>query len=230
MEYFVYGGESSANFHVGIKGSGVFNSPKRKVDTVAVDGRSGALTIDRGYWENVTVKYPCYIVKDFERNMDDFRAFLLSQVGYQRLEDTIHPDEYRMAMVSKELDVSVKGLAKAGVFDITFSCKPQRYLKVGEETSSYNGAITLLNPTRFTSKPIIRLHSTGTLTVNGKTFSVTSFGSGSYVDIDSDTMNCYSGSLNLNNYSSGDFPEFVPGENTISFSGNYDITPRWWTL
>lgn len=230
MEYLVFNGESSMDFHVGIKGSGVFNSPKRKVDTVSVDGRNGALTIDRGYYENVTVKYPCYIVRDFERNMADFSAFLLSQVGYKRLEDTLHPDEYRMAMVSKELDIDVKGKAKAGVFDLTFSCKPQRYLKSGEETLSFTNSATILNETRYPSRPLIRLYGTGTLTVNGNTLSVDALYPKSYIDIDCDLMDAYWQTTNYNNYISGTFPELVPGENTISYSGNFDIIPRWWTL
>lgn len=230
IRQLVFGGVSTLEFGVGISGESSFNAPGRDVSVISIVGRNGDLTIDNGRYKNIDVTYPAYIVDKFPQKVLDLRAYFCSQIGYQRLEDSYTPDTFRLGVFKKGLDFTTNPLNRGATFNLTFDCKPQRYLKSGEQTESFNGAITLLNPTRFTAKPIIRLHSTGTLTVNGNTFTVTSFGNGSYVDIDCEIMNCYSGSLNLNNYSSGTFPELVPGENTISFSGNYDITPRWWTL
>jgi len=228
--YFNFNGTDSTEFKVGIYGTGVFNAPKRSVDTVKVPGRNGALTIDNGYYENISVTYPCYIVEDFQENIDALRAFLMANHGYKRLEDSIHPNEYRIGRLSKEIDVDVKGVAKAGEFDLVFDCKPQRFLKSGEATTSITTSGTIFNPTRFNAKPLIRVHGTGTLTIGDYSITIDSALTQSYVDLDCELMDAYYGSINLNNYVSGDFPELVPGANEITYDGTIDITPNWWTL
>ena len=62
---------------------------------------------------------------DFAEAISDFRNMLCSANGYCRLEDEYNPDEYRMAVYKSGLEVDPT-LLKAGEFDITFECKPQR--------------------------------------------------------------------------------------------------------
>lgn len=229
MDFFTFDGVSSADYFVGINGNKTFGSPNRRKEFVSVDGRSGDLVIDRGGYENTILTYECHIVKDFQRNIEGFRNFLLSKVGYKRLEDTAHPDEYRMAAVSGGLDIEAMGYAKAAVFDVSFNCKPQRWLKSGEN-EVIPGEI-LYNPTLYPSKPKIRLYGTGTLTIGEYEMTVDALYPNEYIDIDCDLMNASYGAVNFNNYISGQFPMLEPGDNEISWTGDsLTIIPRWWTI
>jgi len=132
---FTFGGESSADYGVQILGEGVFNAPERAVELVSVPGRNGSIAIDQGYWENIEVTYPAVLIarnpEEFATAMANFRNMLCSKRGYCRLSDDYHPGEYRMAMFNNDIEVDEKVL-RGGEFDITFNCKPQRWLTSGE--------------------------------------------------------------------------------------------------
>lgn len=132
----VFGGVNSADYGIYITGEGVFNAPKRAVNMVAVPGRNGSIAIDQGHWENIEVTYPAGTFgmdeQEFRTALSNFRNAIASQVGYQRLTDTYHPDEYRMALYSDGLEVEPTTYNKAGEFELKFNCKPQRWLTAGE--------------------------------------------------------------------------------------------------
>ena len=235
--YFMFNGISSRDFEVWISGNGTFDAPERDVKTVSVPGRNGDLTIDNGRFQNIKIVYPAFIVKAFRHNYDAFKAFLCAQRGYKRLEDTYHPEYYRLAAYTAALDPDMKTLNRAGEFEIVFNCDPRRFLKSGEQTISFTGAGTIKNPTLYTSKPLIRCYGTGTLTVNDVIITITS--ANGYTDIDSETEAAYKDTAEANcngNIAFGDayktFPVLAPGNNTISFTGfaRVDVTPRWWTI
>ena len=231
--FFVFNGKPSSDFKVGIKGTGVFDAPRRVTESVYIEGRNGALTIDKGYYENISVEYPCYIVENFKSNIEAFRDFIMSNTGYCRLEDNINPDEYRMGRVSKGLNIDVKGIARAGEFNITFDCKPQRYLKSGEIPVTFTSNGRLKNPTNQVALPLIRIYGTGALGVGNTSITVTSVDE--YVDIDCEIMDAYKGAVNCNQnivVANHKFPT-LEGETGITISGGIskvEITPRWWRL
>lgn len=129
----IFGGVNSADFNVYISGGGTFSAPERNVERVSVPGRNGDLIIDNGKWNNISVTYPAFIPSGFEQNIEGFRAAMCRKTGYQRLEDTYHPDEYRMGMLTAGIDPSTKYMNKSASMDLTFNCKPQRFLKIGDE-------------------------------------------------------------------------------------------------
>ena len=131
-----FGGVNSADYGIYITGEGVFNAPKRAVNMVEVPGRNGSIAIDQGHWENIEVTYPAGTFgmdeQEFRTALSNFRNAIASQVGYQRLTDTYHPDEYRMAIYTDGLEVEPTTYNKAGEFELKFNCKPQRWLTSGE--------------------------------------------------------------------------------------------------
>lgn len=163
---------SSRTYGVYITGEAVYNAPEREVEMISIPGRNGAFALDKGRFENIEVTYPAGIFADNEANfaeaISDFRNFLCSRKGYVRLQDEYNPDEYRMAVYKSGLEVS-PALLKAGEFEITFDCKPQRFLTSGEtavqmvETGSLNNYIT--NPTLFDSKPLLAVTGSGTVRI-----------------------------------------------------------------
>lgn len=234
FEYLTFNGKSSAEFGVWISGGGTYNAPARDVEMVSVPGRNGDISYDNGRFQNVAVTYPAFISRKFKHRIDDFRSWMCSHIGYQRLEDTYHPEEYRLAMYKSGLNVMTAPRNLAGSFDLVFECKPQRFLKSGELPMIFDAAGVIYNPTDYAAKPLIRCHGTsGTVTVGGVSVAVT--GATSYVDIDCELMEVYEGSTSRNNtttLTNGEFPEIAPGEAAVSFTGfsSVEITPNWYMI
>lgn len=220
-----------------LSGDNVYNAPERVIDMISIPGRNGQLAIDMGRYDNISVTYPAFLWADTQTEMrqkiGSIRAMLTSKTGYRRLEDTYHPNEYRMAIYKSGLESEPVCYNRAVMFDLTFDCKPQRFLKSGENqvTVANNGTIT--NPTLFESLPIIETQGAGTLTINNSTITITNTGK---TILDSEMMEAYmeeNGAIIPKNDSvSGEFPKLQSGANTVSRTGitSVKITPRWWTL
>lgn len=165
-----FDGETSTDYGVQILGEGVFNAPKREVQMIGIPGRSGTFALDKGRFENIDVKYPAHLIADstadFAEAISDFRNMLCSRRGYCRLTDDYHPDEYRMAVYKSGLTVT-EDVLRAGKFDITFDCKPQRWLTSGEDAITVSDGDTLTNPTLFESSPLLEVEGYGTIGFNG---------------------------------------------------------------
>jgi phage-related protein len=131
-----FGGINSLDYGIFITGEAVYNAPERSVTSIEIEGRNGDLLIDNGRFLNIEIKYPagCFAEtqEDFKQKIESFRNAIISQISYQRLTDDYNPDEYRFAVYKSGLDVSVAVLHQGGEFDLTFDCKPQRFLTSGE--------------------------------------------------------------------------------------------------
>lgn len=165
----LFGGVSAAAFGVYISGEGVYNAPERAVEMVTVPGRNGALAIDQGRYENVVVEYPAFVrarsQKEMRKKLSAFKNAIVSQIGYQRIEDTYHPEEYRMGVYLSGLDVEPVLYGTAAKFTLAFNCKPQRFLKSGEEELSVSSGDVLTNPTPFESKPLLAVWGSGGVSI-----------------------------------------------------------------
>ena len=167
----VFGGVDSSDYGIYITGEGVYNAPERAVEFVDVPGRNGAIAIDQGRFNNITVTYPAGTFgmsqEEFREAVSDFRNAVMSLRGYQRLEDTYHPDEYRMAIYTAGLEVSPAHYGTAGEFSIEFECKPQRWLKSGDSFTAVTSGGNISNPTLFESRPILKTQGYGMINFNG---------------------------------------------------------------
>lgn len=232
--YLVFDGGDSRDFGVYISGQGTFSSPVRSYDIRSVPGRNGDLVGSEKRLENMEITYPAFIYRNFRENLRAFRGFLLSHVGYFRLEDTYHPDEYRMALYAGGMDPDVLNRNQAGQFEITFNVKPQRFLKMGEREVTLSATGDIYNPTAFDARPLLRIYGAGEVGIGSDTITISS--ADVYTDIDCDIMECFKGTANRNAYvslSGNDFPTLKPGQNNISLGSGISrvvITPRWWEV
>lgn len=135
--YFIFDGKDSRDFGVYISGQGTFKAPARSYDAIQIPGRNGALLGIGSRLENVELTYPAFIYSNFKTNLAALRAYLLSHAGYFKLSDSYHPDEYRMAYFTGPLEPDVTSANNAGEFNITFVCKPQRFLNSGDTVTSF---------------------------------------------------------------------------------------------
>lgn len=232
-DYFIYDGISSRDLGIQQQGNFLFSAPEPVFTEEQVPGRNGALKFWDGSYKNTVGSVSCYTLdKNAGVVMAQINRWLTLSPGYHRLEVSTDPEYYRLAMVSMppELDIRNGILAP---FTLTFSCKPQRFHKLGEAEIEITAPGTLYNH-GFPSKPLITVYGSGagTLTINGIVVSFKSISS--YVTLDCDIQNAYKGTENKNaTISAPEFPTLETGENAISWSGGVTkiaITPRWWTL
>lgn len=167
----IFGGVSAKDYGIYISGEGVYNAPVRDVELVTVPGRNGVLTIDHGRYENIEIEYPafCFATSqaEFRRKIATYRNAVLSQVGYQRIEDTYHPEEYRLGVYSNGLETEPVMYGRATEFTLKFNCKPQRFLLLGEENVSIENGATLYNPTQHEAYPLLGVYGYGSIGFNG---------------------------------------------------------------
>ena len=168
--HLIFGDADSADYGIYISGDGVYNAPERAVEFVDVPGRNGAIALDQGRYNNIEITYPAGTFaksqEEFRENLSAFRNAILSQKGYQRLEDTYHPEEYRMGVYSSGLEVSPVGYNQAGEFELRFNCKPQRWLTVGAYPIPIDSGDVLHNPTPFDSGPVLEVKGYGSISFN----------------------------------------------------------------
>lgn len=241
INYFIFNGESSLDYGVYIGGQGTYNAPQRDIKKVSIPGRNGDLIMDNGRFLNIQVSYPIVVMDEFRDKTDAIRAWLSKPVTYARLEDTYHPDEYRMAILTGGIQFETSAFNKTGKAVVTFDCKPERFLKSGEYPISVLNGGDIWNPTMFSSKPLIHVamtqtaSSSGTITIGNQTITLTDI-TGGYVDIDCALMDCFAGATNMNSkVSVGNkgFPTLPPGKTGFTTTGEVDrleITGRWWTV
>lgn len=210
-----------------------FNKPAKDLETFRVPGRNGSLIIDNGTWANVVIAYPCYT-----NSRATFEA-LINQLGamkgYQKIACSNDSTHFRMGAPIVPPTPKVRFLNQRFNFDLSFNCKPQRFLNSGETVVTKNASGSISNPTSFESRPLLRIYGTGVFTINGVAITVGSHGQ-NYVDVDCEMQDCYYNTTNLNQYisfSGNDFPVLSPGSNSFTFGTGITqvkITPRWWEL
>ena len=239
---FIFGGVNLADYGGFSVYCNAFDRPKQNITVVSIPGRNGDLIYDNGKYDNVERRYT--VVIDGSNFYRALAESLLNLKGYHRLEDSYDPEHYMMASIS---DISFRKMnIDRLMVDISFNRKPQRWLKIGEETVTYTdaGTYTLSNPTEFVSQPLIDVYKDGTFSVNnsGNIVIDLGLGMGTPLHIDCDKMNIYSGYADLAENHNADvvlpnhkFPGFASGDNTITWTpeetGNkIVITPRWWEL
>lgn len=231
----VYGGESSSDYGMVVSEAPAYERPNRKQTIYTVPGRNGAVVFQDDAWEDVVRSYNVWIaegVQPLSVKVSAFEAMLNSMKGWQRLEDSFEPDVFRLAYYSGGNDFSNK-MTQYGEATINFTCRPERFLKTGEQEITVINNQKIVNQTRFTAKPLIHIEGSGTVTVaiGGNTISASIT---DYINIDCETMNAYRlAAENKNSDISGSFPKIIPGENTVGITGTttkVTIVPRYFTI
>ena len=132
VNYFFYNNKSSLDFGVFISGEASWKKPNKRVEKFSVPGKNGTLSISDGTYENIEIPYNCSIIDNFTANFDALSAFLLSQEGYQRFEDTYHPNYYRLARFDGAIEAEMSQLNRHGTFELLFDFDPRQFLISGE--------------------------------------------------------------------------------------------------
>lgn len=234
--YFTIAGRSSRNFGILVdRVEGLWDSPERDTESIEIPGRSGDLTIDNGRWKNQKGTYKCGVGVDFQDNYEEFRAFFASLIGYQRLEDSWHPNEYRMARPAGGITADLFKNGLTGEFEVPLDAMPQRFLKSGETAISLSsGTRTVTNPTLYAAHPLMTVSGSGTIRIGSDSIIVASYSGVMVIDFEIGDAYSQTGNVNCNQYVTlpAELPTLKPGSNNIVIPSGMTatITPRWWTL
>ena len=199
-----------------------------------IPGRNGDLIWETGSYENRGASASCFCLqKDVEKAISSASRFLMGKKGYRRLETSDDPDHYWMARVENSPQIAMR-LRTLAPFEIGFDCKPQRFVKAGENTVVFTSNGSLFNQYGQIALPFITLHGQGAgrLTIGDCVVEVKALDGVLYLD--SDTQNAYNNDGNQNmNINAPVFPTLPDGEIRIEFRGDIErieIVPRWWEL
>lgn len=204
------------------------------VEAQTIPGRNGDLIWETGSYENRSGSASCFCLqKDVEKAVSSAGRFLMGKKGYRRLETSDDPDHYWMARVENSPRIEQR-LRMLAPFEIGFDCKPQRFVKSGENAIVLTSNGLLFNQHGQVALPFITLYGQGAgqLAIGDCVVEVKALNGVLYLD--SDTQNAYNNNGNQNlNISAPIFPVLGDGEIPVAFSGGIDrveIIPRWWEL
>jgi phage-related protein len=251
MGEMIFNGVSTEEMGVVIQTPPPYEFPPKDYIVTHVEGKSGDILIDKGSYQNVKRTYYLASVfgKDtnFVYNANKLVNWLTSVKGYARLEDSYEPEYFRMAMF-RNPGAMVNMFDRATTLRVTFECKPQRYLKIGEEEteiSSLDSYVQIINPTEQIALPEIVVEGSSDISINfysGEDYNdpekssrvdISFVGEGT---IDSEMQDVFndSGFLNSDVTLENGFPKLYPGTNWIKVTGTtlttFKIKPKWWTL
>lgn len=232
---FTFNGIDSSTLGVYISGTGVFNAPERGYKFISVPGRDGDLIGYEKRLQNIQIKYPCFVHSNMMSKVTTLKSNLLAVIGYAKLTDTYDPDHYRKACFVGGTEFDLTSILDAAEFNLTFNCKPQKWLNIGDiVTTITGGSGTISNPTLFDAQPVIVVTGYGEMYIGSQRITISNvFAS---VTIDTELGDCYSGSESANEAVSllgNDFPVLVPGTSNITHENTItkiEITPRWFEL
>ena len=225
------------------------------VEAQTIPGRNGDLIWETGSYENRSGSASCFCLqKDVEKAISSAGRFLMGKKGYRRLETSDDPDHYWLARVENSPQIAMR-LRTLAPFEIGFDCKPQRFLKSGENPIVFNNdlsaeilsngiKLTIFNQYGFDALPLIKVYffedAPGDYLYfsneSGKKWEIFIENSNGHIYLDCDTQNAYneSGSMNTK-IKCKEFPVFSLGETVITTEfadcvKKVEIIPRWWEL
>ena len=237
MGIVTFNGVSSKDLGIQVEHPPGYQTPVKDYDKIHVPGKNGDVIIYKGSYKNVSRTYDIAIgdlERDYTEMANSVSEWLNSTNGYARLEDSYEPEYYRLAIYEESMSLS-NLFHHGGRATINFNCKPQRFLKSGDNKIITSSNTSFKNPTKFTSLPIITVRGNGSAELQVGNYHVSISEIGGSVVIDSEIQDCYTGTINKNPYVTltNGYPKLESGVNEISFSGDItevEVIPKWWTL
>ena len=253
--HFTFNGESSLDFGLVISRVQSMRSQGKRIESIEIPGRSGALHQWDGSYEEYDQVYKCWFLPETITDSLSARVHLINEwlssaPAGAELRDSYDELTYRRATYIGGAEIKTVG-KECGVFDIKFRCDPRCFIESGRDFRLEVGSpVAALNPGIHYSKPLITVTcaESGVITFRArqgetirKTYEI-------HIDFPDTmphtvTIDCELGEAwgpvngviqSLNKWISvEEFPELWPGQNDIEVSGGITaatVDARWWTL
>ena len=203
--------------------------PSIRTETIEIDGLDGDIVIEQGY------KAYDKVIKIYLKDLSVINDVMDWLTGEGNLITSSEDEYYYKVKVIEGIDFQRFVSTRTG--EIVFHVQPFKYLVDESDINASasqitNQSMTVSNQGNISSKPLIRLTGSGTVTfkLNGfDVFTYTFPTDDTYVDIDSEEQDAFVGPTLKNRNMNGDFPVLASGSNTITWTGTLTalkVTPR----
>lgn len=217
----------------------------RELDFTTIPGKSGDVVTDKKRFKNRTVSYkissvPKYCDYDSRKFVYKLSEWLLTSYDYKILRDTYNRGYFFKGVCTGISNPSVEATGIVWT-TVTFYCDPFLYSDSGQKIIAYTSVNTTLSKTLYNdeewdSEPIIEVIPGGanavSISINGDGISFEEFSQAVTIDVPNKNIYYTATKTPCNHIVSAlKMPLLVPGENSISASGQTDytlkITPNW---
>ena len=222
QSYFIWNNIDCRSMGIIMRGPAAIVRPEERVQHVEIPGRSGDLTELEG--ENIYNSYiqtVSFSVRGGYRVREVYKW--LRGSGYVTFSG--EPDRKQEARIIGAVTLNkVSRNLDNWAGECQFYCQPLKQLLTDSQVQITSSGSTVMNAGDVKSKPKITATASGTsmtITVGGKTLTISGLTSGNDYIIDSEIMEVYNSdrSALLTKDSLGDFPTLQPGNNIITGSG-----------
>lgn len=203
----------------------VIPTAEQQVEYIEVEGRNGSL-VRKMQYQDVTQPFTFSFLdkSNVRQKIRGVRAWLSDK---NKLSISDDPDIFRL-IKHVVFQPAVNDITSYGRITIDITFDPFEYLDVNPITMTSAGNLT--NPGTYFASPVITVYGTGNLsiTVNGQRTNLNSIDG--HITLDCELQEAHKNGLSLNNRMVGEFPSFVVGQNTITWTGSVNrlvIEPRW---
>lgn len=206
--------------------------PGRRTETIVVPGKSGALHIEDGAWDEMLLSIECYLPYEQGVTVSSLETLASWLQGLDWLTLSNRPGRRFRARPTDAVTLSplMEGFNDR-IFALSFWADPFAYEAV-PTVLTRTAPFTLTNSGTVFSEPVIELTATGdiTLTIGDQTIAID--GVPDTVTIDVPAGLIFSGEKNLSgSASTEDWPLAIPtGECAVSWTGDVTqmkIQPNW---
>lgn len=237
----IYGGVDSGDFGIYVVDVNDSDMPLRDYSVFSIPGKTRDLHYDNVRYNNIDRIYKCIVFSLGGRKASEIVTDYISRImpikGYQRIEDSIHQEYYKMGEYRGGTVPNLSSSKDGAEFELAFDCDPRKYLRTGEEEVSLSaGTTALFNPGSEESRPLLRISGSGTIQFGGVTMIIAAHTGVMVIDCELGDAYSETGHTNYNEYvtlnGEGEFPVLAPGSNNVVVSGLSlcMMTPRWCKL
>lgn len=209
--YFKFKDMTSDDFDMIINKLPPIAKPKKKIETVEIDGLNGDISIDNGY-----AAYDKEIQVTFLKmpDIDRLNSWL---TGSGQLVLSNEPDKYYDAEVFGEILIEKEKTLYTAT--ITFHVQPYKH-KINEAVYKGQNSVTVYNEGIDHSLPIIKITGSGNVEVKLDNWTACQVNiDDGYIIIDSERQDAYKETVLKNRQMIGEFPKLPSGKTVITATG-----------
>ncbi|HEY5524894.1 MAG TPA: distal tail protein Dit [Clostridium sp.] len=221
---FNYNGIESSDFNIFMSSKPSRPIAAKRVQYYDIPGRNGHLTVDQGLLP-ATITVPCTNMDVSQEDLRQIKAWLS---GSGKLIFSDEPDVYWKVRLDLQVDFTV-AIKQVHQFILVFDSYPLAY-SIDNNLITLTSAGKIYNPGTAESDPIIKIYGSGIIVLNVNDNIINLSNIDGFVVINAEMINAYKDTILMNQYMRGEFPFFIAGSNTISWTGTVskiEIIPNW---
>lgn len=168
LQYFTYGGISSADFGIVIAKTNQLSSPERSIEVIEVDGRNEPLIMDKGNYKPFKLELECYIDAENDNIHEVARSikrWLQAEFKFKQLRFSDDLEYAYEAVCINKLDIE-EVINLLGEFKLNFLCKPLKRQITDSSIVITNNCH--IHNEGLPSRPYIKVTGDGDITINIK--------------------------------------------------------------